>query len=353
MLRYRGKKIQQTVKELDSFSINKINRTYVKQTPLGGAVTILISIFVLWIIIAETLYFLDTDFVFTFVPDADFDDKLKINLDITIAMPCHSLGADIIDSTNQNMILFGELQEEETWFELDPAQKNYFDSMRHVNSYLTEEFHAVQNLLWKSRFISTFTEIPKRRSKPSEPPDACRIHGSLTLNKVAGNLHVTAGKSLALPGGHIHLTMFGLGAASNFSHRIDRFSFGDPSPGIIHPLESELKITDQEQMLYQYFIDVVPTDVDTLFSSMRTFQYSVKELSRAIDHDVGSHGMSGVFFKYNTNALKVIVRETRDPFIEFFIRLSGVLGGVYIVTGILKNFLDNCTQRVAKPPAAS
>lgn len=37
MLRYRGKKIQQTVKELDSFSINKINKTYVKQTPIGGA----------------------------------------------------------------------------------------------------------------------------------------------------------------------------------------------------------------------------------------------------------------------------------------------------------------------------
>uniref|UniRef100_A0A8D9FJR4 Endoplasmic reticulum-Golgi intermediate compartment protein 2 n=1 Tax=Cacopsylla melanoneura TaxID=428564 RepID=A0A8D9FJR4_9HEMI len=91
MLRYRGKKIQQTVKDLDSFAINKINKTYVKQTPLGGAVTILISIFVLWIIIAETLYFLDTDFVFTFVPDADFDDKLKINLDITIAMPCHNV----------------------------------------------------------------------------------------------------------------------------------------------------------------------------------------------------------------------------------------------------------------------
>lgn len=72
------------------------------------------------------------------------------------------LGADIIDSTNQNMILFGELQEEDTWFELTPEQKTYFDSIQHVNSYLQEEFHAVQNLLWKSRFISTFSELPKR-----------------------------------------------------------------------------------------------------------------------------------------------------------------------------------------------
>lgn len=348
MLRYRGKKLQQTVKELDSFSINKINKTYVKQTALGGVVTIIISFFVFWIIVEETRYFLDTNFVFKFVPDADFDAKLKINIDITVAMPCHALGADIIDSTNQNMILFGELQEEDTWFELDDYQKSYFESVRHVNSYLQEEFHAVQSLLWKSRFTSGSNELPKRRIKPTIPFDACRIFGSLTLNKVAGNLHVTAGKSLALPGGHIHLTMFGLGASLNFSHRIDRFSFGDPSPGIVHPLESELKIAKEEQMLYQYFIDVVPTDVDTMFSNLKTYQYSAKELARAIDHETGSHGMSGIFFKYNTNALKVIVKEQGDSFITFFIRLSGVLGGVYIVTGILKNFLDNCTQMTSK-----
>ena len=33
-----------------------------------------------------------------------------------------------------------------------------------------------------------------RRSTPEEPHDACRVHGSLTLNKVAGNFHITAGK---------------------------------------------------------------------------------------------------------------------------------------------------------------
>lgn len=90
-------------------------------------------------------------------------------------------------------------------------------------------------------------------------------------------------------------------------------------------------------MLYQYFIDVVPTDVTTMFSTLRTYQYSVKELARVIDHTTGSHGMSGIFFKYNTNALKVLVTETRDPFVNFFVRLSGVLGGVYIVTGKLSN----------------
>ena len=46
---------------------------------------------------------------------------------------------------------------------------------------------------------------PCRRKDPDDPPDSCRVHGSLSLNKVAGNFHVTAGKSLPLMRGHAHL----------------------------------------------------------------------------------------------------------------------------------------------------
>lgn len=34
--------------------------------------------------------------------------------------------------------------------------------------------------------------------------------------------------------------------------------------------------------MMQYFIEVVPTDVHTLLSSIKTFQYSVKENARPI-----------------------------------------------------------------------
>lgn len=33
-----------------------------------------------------------------------------------------------------------------------------------------------------------------REDVPEGQPDACRIHGSLEVSKVAGNFHVTAGK---------------------------------------------------------------------------------------------------------------------------------------------------------------
>lgn len=54
------------------------------------------------------------------------------------------LGADILDSTNQNVYKFGTLEEEDTWFELAPNQRIHFENKRHFNSYLREEYHAIK-----------------------------------------------------------------------------------------------------------------------------------------------------------------------------------------------------------------
>ena len=36
--------------------------------------------------------------------------------------------------------------------------------------------------------------ISRDGPNPDYPPDACRVHGSVELNKVAGNFHIIAGK---------------------------------------------------------------------------------------------------------------------------------------------------------------
>ena len=86
--------------------------------------------------------------------------------------------------------------------------------------------------------------MPERRSKPEHGHDACRVHGTLTLNKLAGNFHVTAGKVLPIMGAHAHMTGFMEREDYNFTHRIEKLSFGDKHAGIIQPLEGDEKITD-------------------------------------------------------------------------------------------------------------
>ncbi|XP_045462210.1 endoplasmic reticulum-Golgi intermediate compartment protein 2 isoform X2 [Harmonia axyridis] len=282
---------------------------------------------------------MESQFIFRFSPDTDFDAKLKINIDITVAMPCSNVGADILDSTNQNVFRFGSLQEEDTWFELAPNQRIHFDNKKYMNSYLREEYHAVKDLLWKSSYYTLVNSLPPRSIVPDRPYDACRIYGNLEINKVSGNFHITAGKSLSLPRGHIHISAFMSDRDYNFSHRIDRFSFGDSSPGIIHPLEGDEMIANNAMTIYNYFIEVVPTHVKTFLTNVNTYQYSVKQLARPINHDKGSHGMPGLFFKYDVAALKVTISQERDHLGIFLMRLCSIIGGVYSCLGFIMAFI--------------
>jgi len=97
--------------------------------------------------------------------------------------------------------------------------------------------------------LRTQSFIPFRSYIPDYAPNACRVHGSLNINKVAGNFHITAGKSLSVPHGHIHISAFMTDRDYNFTHRINKFSFGGPSPGIVHPLEGDEKIADNSKFV--------------------------------------------------------------------------------------------------------
>ncbi|CAH1366343.1 hypothetical protein MTP99_007694 [Tenebrio molitor] len=339
MLRYRGSKLSK-VKKIDIFP--KIEETFKETSSVGGTFSVFSFILIVWLVYSEVNYYLDSKFQFKFSPDTDFDAKLKINVDITVAMPCSNLGADILDSTNQNAYKFGALEEEETWFELAPNQLVHFENKKHFNSYLREEYHAIKDLLWRSSFSTMFGQMPTRNINPDRPYDACRIHGSLILNKVSGNFHITAGKSLNLPRGHIHISAFMSERDYNFTHRINKFSFGDPSPGIIHPLEGDELVTHDGMTLFNYFIEVVPTHVKTFLTDVDTYQYSVKELNRPINHHKGSHGMPGIFFKYDMSALKVTVSQERDHLGMFLAKLCSIIGGIYVCSGFLNSFVQFC-----------
>ena len=72
------------------------------------------------------------------------------------------IGADILDSTNQNTFTFGRLKEENSWFELDHIQRKHFDSVQLFNGYLREEFHAIHHVLWTSGSNAIYGDLPDR-----------------------------------------------------------------------------------------------------------------------------------------------------------------------------------------------
>ena len=51
-------------------------------------VSIITFLLVIWMLYSEFNYFVFPGYKFRFVPDADFTAKLKLNVDMTVAMPC-------------------------------------------------------------------------------------------------------------------------------------------------------------------------------------------------------------------------------------------------------------------------
>ena len=120
---------------------------------------------------------------------------------------------------------------------------------------------------------------------------------------------------------------------------------------------SFLVVLPPDNQMFQYFITVVPTKLNTHKISADTHQFSVTERvsewgkgneklnpnelnpvlcvsqERLINHAAGSHGVSGIFLKYDTSSLMVTVSEQHMPLGQFLVRLCGIIGGIFSTTG--------------------
>lgn len=333
-LRQRRKPILSvdTVRDFDAFV--KVENDYKEQTTTGGTLSILTIVIVVILSFIHIITFQSNTLKYDYDVDWDHDSKLKINVDMTIAMNCHLIGSDVLDITNTNPMESGKLDEEETWFELTPQQQTVFNRLQTGYRLIREQYHALHDLLWLSGH--TIEELPKREIQLEQQPDACRLHGTLEVNKLAGNFHIILGKSFSLFGAHAHISPMGAqNAALNFSHRIDHLSFGMPTPGLIQPLNGDLKLANSSSQIFQYFLEVVPTVVQTSYANVETYQYAVTEKTRVIDHATGSHGIPGIFIRYEISPLKIAVKEIRRSYFMLLIEIAGICGGVYATSGMI------------------
>lgn len=70
----------------------------------------------------------------------------------------------------------------------------------------------------------------------------------------------------------------------------------------------------------------------------------MKELIRPVDHDKGSHGLPGIFFKYDISPIKVNVKQERDNIFTFVVRLFATIGGIHAAAGILNSIINFVTK---------
>uniref|UniRef100_A0A8P4KJJ1 Endoplasmic reticulum-Golgi intermediate compartment protein n=1 Tax=Dicentrarchus labrax TaxID=13489 RepID=A0A8P4KJJ1_DICLA len=296
MRRLTKKKALTLVKELDAFP--KVPESYVESTASGGTVSLIAFTLMAVLAFLEFFVYRDTWMKYEYEVDKDFSSKLRINVDITVAMRCQYIGADVLDLA-ETMVASDGLKYEPVNFDLSPQQRLWHMTLLHIQERLKVE-HSLQDVIFKAAIKA----VP-----PAQPE-----------------------RSIPHPRGHAHLAALVSHDTYNFSHRIDHLSFGEAIPGIISPLDGTEKISVDPNHMFQYFITIVPTKLKTYKVSAETHQYSVTEQDRAINHAAGSHGVSGIFMKYDISSLMVKVTEQHMPLWQFLIRLCGIIGGIFSTT---------------------
>lgn len=337
MLRPSKRSTFKVVKQLDAFP--KVAQDATKPTTRGGMFSVVAILFIIFLIISEIFYYTRTDVKYEYSVDNEMGQQLRLSFDITIAMNCDHLGADVVDLAGESRSLVSNIRKDPTLFELSEAQKEWLKT--HSNKF--NGYRALDNLPTAGHH----EPMPQRDDLHKfSTHDSCRLHGHIEVNKVAGNFHVTTGQSVPHPQGHAHLNAFVPPNAVNYSHRIDSLSFGAPAPGIINPLDGTLYITEDRQQMFQYYLQIVPTHYVSSSVHMLTNQYSVTERNRTVSRRTGGHGLPGLFFKYDINSMVVTIREERRSLSMFLVRLCAISGGVFATSGMISQFIGYVFNRL-------
>ncbi|KAI8087053.1 endoplasmic reticulum vesicle transporter-domain-containing protein [Gilbertella persicaria] len=277
----------------------------------GGLLTVLVALCLCFLALSE---FSDYQKIYTnykFIVDSTIDTKMQINIDVTIAMPCPSLMVHVVDATGQRTRLTDALR-------LIPAE---FSTGTATRDKKVEDPRYIHEIIQAASGKKYSHEV-------ANDMGACRVYGSLNVNKVASNLHITSdGHGYARVAHTSHDLL-------NFTHRIDEFSFGQFYPDLVNPLDNSMEISDSHFEVFQYAISVVPTTyIDYQKNVLLTNQYAVIDSHKTFQE---GQTIPGIFFRYDIEPISVQISEARQQsFLHFIVRLCGIIGGSAVTVGAL------------------
>lgn len=307
------------VRTFDAFP--KVDAEHTVRSSRGGfstLITIICGLLILWV---EVGGFLGGYVDHQFAIDDKIKSDLSLNIDMLVAMPCEFLHTNVMDITDDRFLAGELLNFEGTNFFLP----QHFEINSKNSDHDTPDLDHVMQETMRAEFRVAGARV-------NEGAPACHIFGSIPVNQVKGDFHIT-GKGFGYSDGRLVVPY----EALNFTHVISEFSYGDFYPFINNPLDFTGKVTEQKLQAYKYYSKVVPTVYEKLGMIIDTNQYSLTEQHNVykINRYNQVEGIPGIFFKYEFEPIKLVISEKRIPFIQFVSRLATIIGGLLIVAGYL------------------
>lgn len=252
-------------------------------------------------------------------------DKLQINLDIELNhLPCSLLSIDVDDVMGVHSVnLEGDLMK----YKLD-SKGNSIGQEPYFSKKIKVEGHD------HAHFAQPDYEQVKKQLVNNE---GCRLKGFFYVNKVPGNFHISS---------HAFAPTIQRLAQDNLltidvNHKVNHLSFGNDNElrkikklfkqGLLNTLDGTTKNTNRKRMIYEYYIKIVPSTYINLYKKESyVYQYNI------ISNESPAYNQfPTLFFRYDISPITVQFLHYRDSFLNFFIQICAILGGVYTVTGII------------------
>jgi len=265
------------------------------RTTSGGLVSIIGAILMALLFFSELHDFVSPHATSRVTVDDSAPYKLLINFDITLdRMPCEGFGVDALDSA-------GDVQ--------------------------LEVEQDVEKIPLAGRRIG------------------CTIHGTLLVNKVAGEFHIAFGRKAVMMqrfGDHLHEFTLAELQTFNPSHIINHLSFGEDFPGVHQPLDDfSNRLNLDETARFLYFIKIVPTIYKFRNGQeLRTNQYSYTLKNIPVNLRASSFMQPGIFFKYEISAYMVVYEEESRGLVHFLTSCAAIIGGVFVVAGLIASAIN-------------
>ncbi|KAF8980831.1 hypothetical protein BGZ46_003649 [Entomortierella lignicola] len=359
----RFKNFDAYAKTLDDFRV---------KTSTGAVVTIVSAFIIFVLLLGEFFDYRSIHLESSLVVDSGRKEKMSIDFDITFPkIPCYILTLDVMDVAGEHqsdithsvykvqLSLDGtEIKREKTPnlgnTGPDPKEvgENYCGDCAGAErpesgccNTCEEVRQAYVRTGWSFNHPEGIEQCVREgyiEKMKEQANQGCRMHGQLTVNKVAGNFHIAPGRSFQRANMHVHDIQQYLENGLDFSHNIDRLSFGKLVPNVHNPLDGQKFNNAEGLYMFQYYLKVVGTTYHYLNKlPIKTNQYSVTQFNKNLQYKDAfgnihqPNGLPGVFFNFDISPMMVVQKEERKSFTSFLTGVCAIVGGVFTVASII------------------
>ncbi|KAL7067123.1 hypothetical protein ACR3K2_24390 [Cryptosporidium serpentis] len=348
--------ILKNVKYIDIYG--KVHDDYCAKSTSGSIISILVYILVIILTIGEFWRYIEGETVEHIGVDDNMNQKLDIRLDISFpSLRCNEISVDTVDNVGENQVnahgnllkipidIHGNEVQEETMTQYNESTS----SMKCLSCFGAESIHykccnTCESLKNAFRYKGwSYLDIA---SKAPQCIDTigCRLHGSLQVNKVSGNIHVALGQATVRDGKHVHeFNMNDISRGFNTSHTIHELRFGKDNIEFIEsPLENTKKIVTTGTSMFHYYLKLVPTQFiksgynKILFSNQYTYTERQKDV---LVKDGELSGLPGVFIVYDFQPFVIRKIHNSIPITHFLTSFCAIIGGIYSLMSLIDSIL--------------